>query len=248
MGHSYGFKRDLPDQRDQFYGTIYGYDLPQKVDLRSFAPPVYDQGGLGSCTAFACMSSLQMAHMLENDIPSLHYSELFHYYNERFMEGTVSVDSGASIRDGFKAMHKFGVVKEDLWPYNIQDFAKQPPKSLYKEAKKDVLKSYQRVFRSANAIKTVLAAKRTVVVGLSIYESFESEAVANTGHVSMPGPNEALLGGHAVCVVGYDMSYPCWIVRNSWSDQWGDNGYFYLPMRYLEKAGLSSDFWTVSTL
>lgn len=47
-------------------------------------------------------------------------------------------------------------------------------------------------------------------------------------------------GGHAVCIVGYDDSIPAsefkytppgdgaFICKNSWGDDWGDNGYFYL--------------------
>jgi len=33
-----------------------------------------------------------------------------------------------------------------------------------------------------------------------------------------------LLGMHAVVIVGWEKK--CWIVRNSWGDSWGDNGYF----------------------
>jgi hypothetical protein len=35
-------------------------------------------------------------------------------------------------------------------------------------------------------------------------------------------------GGHAILVVGYDDVRECWILRNSWSSDWGDKGYFYL--------------------
>ncbi len=36
------------------------------------------------------------------------------------------------------------------------------------------------------------------------------------------------LGGHAVVLIGWGIeeSKPYWIVRNSWSDEWGENGYF----------------------
>jgi len=37
---------------------------------------------------------------------------------------------------------------------------------------------------------------------------------------------------HCVQLVGYDKSgaTPYWIVRNSWSEDWGENGYIYLEM------------------
>jgi hypothetical protein len=34
------------------------------------------------------------------------------------------------------------------------------------------------------------------------------------------------VGGHLVALVGYDDRQQCWIVKNSWGDQWGDNGWF----------------------
>jgi C1A family cysteine protease len=38
---------------------------------------------------------------------------------------------------------------------------------------------------------------------------------------------EKLLGGHAMCVVGYNAEG--FIVRNSWGDDWLDNGYCMFP-------------------
>ena len=82
-------------------------------------------------------------------------------------------------------------------------------------------------------MKTSLASGHPFVVGISVYESFESEDVAKTGMVSMPDIyKETCLGGHAVLVVGYSDITQKWIVRNSWGDKWGDKGYFYLPYLY----------------
>ena len=51
---------------------------------------------------------------------------------------------------------------------------------------------------------------------LTVYQSFESDAVAKSGDVPMPGPSEKIMGGHAVVAVGYDDSTQRFIVRNSW--------------------------------
>ena len=43
-------------------------------------------------------------------------------------------------------------------------------------------------------------------------------------------------GNHAVVIVGYNVStlngvkIPYWIVRNSWSERWNDDGYFNIAM------------------
>jgi C1A family cysteine protease len=64
----------------------------------------------------------------------------------------------------------------------------------------------------------------------------------------MPGPDEEVLGGHAVLAVGYDDSAECFIVRNSWGSGWGKKGYFTMPYSYLLEQNLSDDFWTIRTV
>ena len=39
----------------------------------------------------------------------------------------------------------------------------------------------------------------------------------------MPHPGEPSVGGHAVCMCGYDDSRRVFIVRNSWGASWGDS-------------------------
>ena len=94
-----------------------------------------------------------------------------------------------------------------------------------------------------DTIKHALANKIPVVFGMSIYESFMSEATTTTGVVSMPKNTEVLIGGHAMMLVGYDKSN--FIVRNSWGDKWGDSGYCYVPYDYLTDSNLAEDFWAV---
>ena len=38
------------------------------------------------------------------------------------------------------------------------------------------------------------------------------------------------------------------IAMNSWSTDWGDEGYFYMPYAYLGSEQLASDLWTVRTV
>ena len=46
-------------------------------------------------------------------------SRLFLYYNERSLEGTTKIDSGATIRDAVLALTNYGICQETSWPYDI---------------------------------------------------------------------------------------------------------------------------------
>jgi C1A family cysteine protease len=97
-------------------------------------------------------------------------------------------------------------------------------------------------------MRACLADGYPFVFGFTVYESFESDAVANTGTVPMPKKSERVLGGHAVCAVGYDDAAKRFIVRNSWGLDWGRKGYCTMPYAYLADRNLSDDFWTMRKL
>ena len=161
------------------------------------------------------------------------------------MENTLSSDAGAVIRDGFKSISKQGVCAETTWPYDVAKFAAKPPVAAYKEGLNHQAASYARVQQTLGQMKGCLADGYPFVFGFTVYDRFESDAVAKTGKVPLPSHGENVLGGHAVMAVGYDDSKQTFIVKNSWGTGWGDKGYFYMPYSYLTDADLSTDFWTV---
>ena len=184
--------------------------------------------------------------------PSFIPSRLFIYYNERAMEGTINSDSGAAIRDGIKSVAALGDCPETAipgfvgWNYRIKDFMVKPSPACYAQALKYKAVQYAKVAQDRASIKQCLAQGYPIVFGFSVYDSFESQAVANNGFVPMPDTkNEKLLGGHAVVAVGYDDVNGRYIVRNSWGKGWGQAGYCTMPYEYLEDANLASDFWTI---
>src|SRR5689334_3896296 len=107
----YGWKPDMPDPRDFVFKakpkTLKA--LPKKVDLRSKCPKIYNQGQLGSCTANSIAALIQFSLGQQDPECMFMPSRLFIYYNERVIEGTVSIDNGAEIRNGIKSVYKQGV-------------------------------------------------------------------------------------------------------------------------------------------
>jgi len=242
----YGWQRDLPDHRDHVFAAPLAAlgPLPTKVDLRPQCPPVYDQRQLGSCTANAIGGAIQFDR-LKQKISDFVPSRLFIYYNERVLEHSVNSDSGAQIRDGIKSVGAQGDCPETEWPYNLAKFKTKPAAACYTEALKYKVVSYQRVPQTLGQLKGCLASGYPFVFGFTVYESFESAAVAKSGHATLPKSTEAVVGGHAVVGVGYDDAKQWFVVRNSWGTGWGMKGYFTLPYAYVTDSNLASDFWNI---
>ena len=255
----YGWKPDLPDQRDHSYAvpTAVLKSISGNVDLRPQCPPVYDQGQIGSCTANAIAAALEFDMMRQNLSPFTP-SRLFIYYNERNIEGTVPLDAGAYIRDGIKSVASLGDCPESEWTYDATPAdpstnlfppgakaAMAPSAQCYAHAVFHKALSYQSVDQNLADMKGCLSSGYPFVFGFTVYPSFETDAVARSGIVAMPGADEQSIGGHAVMAVGYDDGQNVFVVRNSWGPLWGMAGYFYMPYAYLLDNNLASDFWTI---
>jgi C1A family cysteine protease len=242
----YGCRRDARDPRDHRF-VAGGVELPAAVDLRADCPPVMDQGQLGSCTAHGITGALRFL-LVKHGGPRDHtLSRLQLYYDERVVEGTVHDDSGAEIRTGIKVAAKIGVAHERLWHYNIRRFQSKPSANVYKDALKFEALEYQRVNVNTNDVKAALAGGHPVVIGVPLFESFESDEVARTGVIPMPDlSREQEIGGHCLYVVGYGQKQGYFTVRNSWNTDWGDKGDCYFPEDYLGSPDYGADYWVIT--
>ena len=245
---------DKHDPRDLILEAVPSHfigAIPPAVDLRSLCSPVRDQGQQGSCTGFAIGSGLREFLEIKTGTPkpTQVVSPAFIYFEERKLEGSVdNCDAGAMIRDGLKVLAKMGVCPETDDPYSDQD-CKAPSNKAVSDAKQLTIKSYHRI-TTLSGLKQALAAGNGCVLGVAVYDSFESPDARTTGHVPVPNPNENLLGGHALFCCGYqdDTQYDgggYLIVKNSWGTSFGDQGYVYLPYGYVTPK-LMSDMWMAS--
>ena len=242
----YHWTRQPIDNRDIHYNLAPIITTPNIVDLRQWCSPIEDQGNLGSCTGQSVAGAIELLNKRNgkpNDV-----SRLFIYYYERLIEGTINYDNGAYIRDGIKASYTYGAPLESLWPYNISQFRTKPSAAAINDGAKRKVTLYQAA-ANFDAVQNALASGYPVIIGFDVYSSFESQAVTKTG--MMPYPNtktERLLGGHAVCIVGYNNTTSRFTVRNSWGTSWGDKGYFYMPYQVIQNTKMSSDFWVIKSL
>lgn len=255
MKYAYTYKRDKKDTRDFRFSDSFSPHrevvLPRSVDLRSKCSPVYNQGDLGSCTANAGCTCRSM--LLNNN--TINLSRLFLYYIERGLEGEIGKDAGASLRDTCKSIYEIGVCEEKYMPYDVEKFAHRPSKAALVNASQYRIKAYKSLANLDEIKQNLAFRQQPVLLGMDVYESFESDVVAKTGYMPLPTKNEKSLGGHAVLVVGYQEMVRSYgfinkrqtktgylIVRNSWGDSWGDKGYFYMPYDYVSPV-YTYDYW-----
>lgn len=204
------------------------YQLPESFDLRDKMQPVKDQGSCGSCYTFSAVSVLE-------------YHAGVSISEQKIMDCSSSTNGPSYGCDGG-------------WPENIFEYAKNFPVVLEKD------QPYQQKNLPCNQTcdGSVIQVKRYGAVDHEKDEDSESRIpyILNThGPVSVAidvGTTELLMSyedgvfpgvacgdkiDHAVTIVGYTPDY--WIVRNSWSQEWGDDGYFYLE-RDVNACGVAS--------
>jgi C1A family cysteine protease len=220
------------------------------IDLTTLASiPIYDQGNLGSCTSNAMNYCCEFYQVVHHNKEQFCASRLFTYYNSRVIENSIDTDSGAEFSDVVKAVQVNGLAREVDWPYDISKFSIKPPKSVYNEARPFVGITGTPVDQNITQLVNALQAGHPLATAVQIYDSFETDDVANTGIVPIPDiKNENLLGGHMIVIIGYDPSTNLFKFRNSWGDSWGKNGYGFLPESYVLNSDLTSEFWIIANV
>jgi len=218
--------------------------LPSNFELDKQIP-IYDQLNIGSCTAnSACACFRFETAQVQGDF-RFEPSRLFQYYNARLLQGWENEDSGAYIRDAFKAMNKYGLALEKTWPYKPSDFAVKPSSVAYTEGLENATVKYAAVNQNESEIKQTLISGAAVSFGFNVYDSFFGSWDSSTGVMPIPKKTEGLQGGHAVTIVGYDDSKKCFLIQNSWGTDWGLNGKFWMPYSFLLNANECDDFWCI---
>ena len=235
-------------------------ELPLKVDLRKWCSPIEDQDQLGSCTANAAAGLIE--YFEKKAFGSyINCSRLFLYKATRNLLQKKG-DFGAYIRTTMMAMVLFGIAPEKYWKYDIDKFDEEPGAFCYSYAQNYQTAQYFRLdpdgIKKEDLLKQIkinLAAMVPSMFGFTVYSSI-AYADKNEGKIPFPSETDKVEGGHAVVAVGYDdeiiikningdsQTKGALLIRNSWSSNWGNEGYGWLPYEYILR-GLAVDWWTI---
>ena len=256
-----GWRRDAPDHRD--YTTRHSrvrrvlerlrlpsQSRPASVDWREYCLPVQDQQDLATSSAHACVGLFQYFERRATG-QVITPSRLFLHANAMRLSGCDDARAGASLRITFKAAVKFGLPPERFWPYDPAALGRVPDPYVYafNAEYRDV--RYVRVdaamqsgVQTLETVRSLLAAGFACALGFGVPSSLTSEP-----EIPFPSRFDSIRTGHAVSTVGYDddlrirSSRGALLIRSSWGPKWGQDGYGWLPYRYVTDH-LAADVWT----
>lgn len=230
----------------------------ETVDYRDKMPPVFDQGQRGSCVACASTWTVKAyQEVAEGDYPEGGLSPAFVYTLCKQNDGAPHQE-GTQPRVAMKVMKKTGVCPEDDMPYSTLADLPAPevpaiPNDAWGPAGLYRIQSYAQLCSAGDGDRSqVLSAMRQALknegpflMALLVCVNF----IPDQNHC-LPLPQGAVRGGHAVGIVGDLPDKQCLILRNSWGDSWGDNGYAYLPYGWLTGKGIMGwyvfEAWTAT--
>jgi C1A family cysteine protease len=269
-----GWLRDSPDFRDYtmnnknlklLFSKIKTtkkslLKVQNKMDLRKWCSPIEDQQTIGSCTAHAGVGMLEYFQRRAFG-EHIDASRLFLYKVTRNLAGNTG-DTGAYLRTTMGALALFGVPPENYWTYEISKFDEEPTSFIYSLAQNfQALKYYRLDVTGVTAEKLLEKIKENIILGLpamfgfTVYSSYEQ--ATKTDKIPFPTANENTVGGHAVMAVGFDDDMKikntlpgseetkgAILFRNSWGTGWGEEGYGWLPYKYV-LSGLAVDWWSL---
>ncbi len=206
---------------------------------------ILNQGALGSCGP----NSLVVACSLASNGRITNMSRLYTYFITECLDNNNPLtDNGVTSQNLVKSLIKYSYCDESLMPYILTNYLTLPPLTCFKNTHNltNIVYSYinQDINMLANLQNNILNTFNKVqlsgiIIGILVYSSFPMNST--NGIIPVPNPRtERLLGGHAVSLVGFKtingQNYITF--QNSWGTTWGDKGYGYLPMAYLQNASL----------
>ena len=240
--------------------------IPTSVDLREWCSPIEHQGAIGACTAHAVLGVVEYFQRRAYG-EHIDGSRRFVYKTTRNLMG-VTGDTGGWLRNAMGALAVCGVPHEKYWEYTDADpeYDEEPSAFVYAVADNfEALKYFCHDPLGANikrdealkSVKKFLAAGVPSMFGFYGFPSFGSGK--EKGDIPFPGKSEKAEWGHAIVAVGYDdkkevtnttgtsTKKGALLIRNSWGEEWGSEGYGWLPYEYVLQ-GLAVDFWSLLSM
>lgn len=236
-----GCLKDPADSRDvPMRAILPRITAPAMVDYTGRMSPVLNQGEEGTCVAFASVVGMKEYQEQEEHRRLIELSPRYLYHLCKQMDG-IPDQEGTFPRVAMKALAEKGVCPEACWPYRSYQ-TDRPCPAADTEAFPFRIRTYARL-SGIEEMERSLSINGPFLAGVDVFSAWFED---HGGRISLPGPEETSLGGHAVCVMGYSRDGNYFKFKNSWSVDWGDGGYGYFSYEYMDRYCL--DAWSATDL
>jgi len=186
------------------YAPAETAQLPSAVNLIPYMPPIRSQASRGTCVAFALTALNEYVRRRRG--LTLDLSEQHLYYEIKQIDGAPN-GCGTWQAKAVVALRRRGQCREAVWPYDPNPPCNNHgarPAQARPEGLGYRLETYEVAARNVAAYKAELARERPVTLSIPVYNSwYESAETRRSGRITMRVGNEQSVGGHAVCLVGY---------------------------------------------
>lgn len=182
--------------------------LPSSIDHSNMMPGVYNQGKQGACTGFS------------NSYYNAYQENKEHGFNKMFSPAYIynqingGEDNGATMESALYLLKEKGVCFWETMLYNELDFLTQPNQAQHQEAADYKAHEVYYLDASIEGLKEYLQ-NDCFEIGMQVYNEFFYLDNENKVFDDISGP---MLGGHALCVIGYNDNLQAFKVINSWGE------------------------------
>ena len=213
--------------------------IPPSVDLRDDWWNIRNQESTGACVGFATADGiLRFLYVKSNLIQKTdHPSPRFIWMANKETDEITSYPTtfietaGTQTKLALRVARNYGCVLEQDLP---MEGSLSPLKAavFYTKAAKLRISSYHNLGTDQDSWRRWIALQGPILTRLGVDRTWDLASQTN-GHLATYQP-DTVRGGHAVCLVGYTDEY--FIVRNSWGEDWGENGFAYAHNDYAKEA------------
>jgi len=199
-------------------------------------PPVwYDQEDINSCVGHAIAFCLSYFYYKKTQ-QAVMFSPMYVYWHARYIRGTIYRDDGSFLIDGVNSVVRWSACREKVWQHSHSNLTLQPSPEAYEDAMNFALTARYAVVRTVDEMKKALIHQLPVVLGFPVPEHFRRSLNGSEVFVMPPQPNERILGGHAIVVIGFSDYKDAFLCRNSWGRDWSIDGNFWLHYDYVNNG------------
>jgi hypothetical protein len=249
---SFGWNKDAEDKSKYPRDISFGFsqsgsstNLPSSVDLTDKLPPVGDQGAYGTCITWSVGYGMRSyLNAVSRNLTKQQLADKNNQFSPADLWMSMPTEAkgagcdGSNFEPAFDVLVNRGITTLQTAPYSNIQCGNSPPQNWTGDAANYKIKNYRMIADADMTVanlKSHLSQGQLISFGAQIGDNFYEgigTGVLSSDTYLQPDMQHAY---HALVLAGYDDSKGAngaFRVYNSWSEEWGDNGYIWIDYNF----------------